>query len=483
MTAEHDNDATDPAGTAPEVAAPHGTNPEPVSPVGSEQWAREVLDSADADTELGLAAARDAMAVAAGELDEAEFRDRYEVDYLKEFGTDRRPRLADGLTRRYTEPAVTGRPPAAPPLAGSGDCGSGGGGGCGCGDADDIPASVDGGGLPTVEAGAADTPAAVSRRSVMRALGGTAVAALFFAEAFRRGAFAAPGDTPGIGDPLPLAGEVRKGAGTGTVAPGEQLGVQYGMVIDLERCDGCMECVRACSDDHGLSDGVLWPYVFAYQEPERDDTIYMPRMCQHCTRAPCVMVCPTGARHRRLADGLVLTDYDVCIGCRYCQVACPYGVNVFQFEEPATTGASFVGHRRDARGIAVEGPAPKGVMSKCTLCPIRQENPETAGSSACVDVCGMNALHIGDLNDPESPPNRYLAQRREAAGGNLPTFRLLEELGTEPNIIYIGQPPSARAEIVEGDWGYEDVGLTDDRRAVLEGPEPWFRRMARGGAA
>ena len=425
---------------------------------GWESWARSVLDGADTDAELGVEVARDAMAVAAGELDEDEFRDRYENDYLSEFGIDQRPRLADGLTRPDREPAVTGREPVTATDADA---------------AASEPAAGDEGGGPA----GTDEPQVVPRRAVLGVLGGAAAGALFFGELFRRGAFAS---SPGIGDPLPLAGDSGTGAGSGggTAAPGVPTDVQFGMVIDLERCDGCLRCVDACDEENGLSEGVLWPYVFAYQEPGDVDPRYLPRLCQHCTRAPCVMVCPTGARHRRLADGLVLTDYDVCIGCRYCQVACPYGVNVFQFADPATYGGSFTGERRDARGVAVKGDPPMGVMGKCTFCPLRQDDPERRGTAACVDACSMEALHIGDLNDPDSPPNRYLAKRREEAGGNLPTFRLLEDLGTEPNIIYIGQPPSAQAELVEGDWAYEDWGLTEDRRAVLEGPEPWFRRLA-----
>jgi Fe-S-cluster-containing dehydrogenase component len=305
-------------------------------------------------------------------------------------------------------------------------------------------------------------PVVLSRRSLLGAVGGAAAGVLFFGELFRSGAFGA--------EPTGMDGSAAAGGQTGSA--------RFGMVIDLERCDGCLECVAACKDENGLSDGVLWPYVFAYQEPEDVDPRFLVRLCQHCSRAPCVMVCPTAARHRRLADGLVLTDYDVCIGCRYCQVACPYGVNYFQWGDPQAYGGSYDGPRHDARGVAVKGDPPKGVMGKCTFCPLRQEDPERRGTAACVDACSMGALHIGDLNDPDSAPRRHLAKRREEAGGNLPTFRLLEDMGTEPNIIYIGQAPSSRAQLVEGPWSYADWGLIEDRRTVLEGPKPWFRRMA-----
>ncbi len=483
MTSEHDNDLP------PDGSQPAGT---PQAPVGSEPWGREILDGVDADTELGLAVARDALAVARGELDESEFRDQYEVDYLQEFGLDRRPRLADGLTRPYTEPAVTGRPPGPTELApraadvesgvmptgtatlplqaddtgGGGGCGDGGGG-CGCNEG----SSIDDDGSSTDDVG----PDGLSRRTFVRAAAGTAVAAMFFAEAFRQGAFASTGDSGT--DPAQGAGELRRGAGSGTVAAGEKTDVQMGMVVDLERCDGCMECVSACSESNGLSQGSLWALIMPFKEPENEDPDYLFRICQHCTRAPCVMVCPTGARHRRLADGLVLTDYDVCIGCRYCEVACPYGVNVFQWADPRMNGGDASGGKRDARGIAVTGEPPRGVMGKCTFCPTRQDDPATRGTTSCAQACHMNALHFGDLNDPYSVPNVYLAQRRKEAGGKLSTFRLLDDLGTQPNIIYIGTPPSKNAELVDtGVFSLEDWGLTDDRKATLEGPKPWFDR-------
>jgi Fe-S-cluster-containing dehydrogenase component len=470
------------------------------APVGSEAWARQILDGADADTELGLAAARDALAVAAGALDEDEFRDRHEVDYLKEFGLDRRPRLADGLTRPHTEPEVTGRPPAATELPKpAGETDRTGDDGCGCGDTHEEPADLvgdatatlpmasagdAGGGCGSGEGGAcgcgdgaaseATDPATLSRRAMMGAAAGTAAAAVFFTEAFRQGAFA----STGAADKLPTAGkQPRTGALPGTAAAGVKTDVQMGMVVDLERCDGCMECVSACSESNGLSQGSLWALIMPYQEPENEDPDYLFRICQHCTRAPCVMVCPTGARHRRLKDGLVLTDYDVCIGCRYCEVACPYGVNVFQWADPRANGGDASGGKRDDRGIAVTGEPPRGVMGKCTFCPTKQDDPATRGTVSCGNACHMDAIHFGDLNDPYSVPNVYLAQRRKEAGGNLPTFRLLDELGTQPNIIYIGTPPSKDAELVEGPFSLDDWGLTDDRSAALEGPKPWFDRV------
>ncbi len=311
--------------------------------------------------------------------------------------------------------------------------------------------------------GPAGGPRLMTRREALAALGGTVAGVLFLGELVRAAGL------PGSPAPVRSAGTVPGGAAAQPV--------QYGMVIDLERCDGCLSCVDACRTENGLSDGVLWPYVFAYREPDGDRTQFLVRVCQQCTQAPCIMVCPTTARHRRPSDGLVLTDYDVCIGCRYCEVACPYGVNYFQWGDPATYGGSYVGERRDARGISVSGDPPVGVMGKCNYCPLRQDDPEARGSTACSEACPMDAIHVGDMNDPDSAPNRYLAQRRQENNGRLATFRLLEDLGTEPNIVYIGSPPSPRAELVDNPVAYGEWGLQVDRRVVLEGPQPWFERI------
>jgi Fe-S-cluster-containing dehydrogenase component len=410
-----------------------------------EERAREILADSDHDPELGLLVARDARRVVAGELDEEEFRRRHHDVYLEEFGCDDRPRLTAGGHTSGSEPEVRAT-------------------GAEQGDAAESPAGA-----------AADAssgpPTVISRRALLTTVGGAAAGALVVGDLFRRGMLGA----------TRVEGVAQAAVSSGAETNGRAR-VQFGMVIDLERCDGCLTCVAACREENGLADGVLWPYVFTYREPGDLDPRYLVRVCQNCTRAPCVMVCPTGARHRRSYDGIVLSDYDVCIGCRYCQAACPYGVNYFQWGDPATYGGSYEGERYDARRRAVVGDPPKGVMGKCTYCPLRQDDPERRGTAACADACPMDAIHIGDLNDPDSAPRRYLAQRMAENDGNLPTFRLLEELGTQPNVIYIGQPPSVRAEPIEGDWTYEDWGIVEDRRAVLEPPDHWFRRVAGGQA-
>ncbi|GEM_PF-213118 len=255
-------------------------------------------------------------------------------------------------------------------------------------------------------------------------------------------------------------------------------GVQMGLVIDLEACDGCLSCVYACQSHNFNSTGVFWIYVLAFKDINREEDNFLIRMCQHCANPPCVKVCPVRARHKRDKDGLVLTDYSLCIGCRYCMVTCPYGANYFQWDLPDKKNYY---HEKvtDARGKWVIGNPPKGCMGKCTFCPDRQDDGRK--NLVCSLVCPRNVLHFGDMNDPNSEPLRYLAQRTKEAGGKLSTFRLLENQGTKPSIIYIGQQPTRAAKPVDGPVTYSDWGLVEKRMDVLEGPKPWFINAFGGG--
>jgi molybdopterin-containing oxidoreductase family iron-sulfur binding subunit len=414
-----------------------------------EQHMRKVLAPTGWNSDLAIQAARDALRVIAGEMDAQEFQTRHREAYLREFGVDQRP--AEELipiARAVGAPAEPGASADETPP-----------------DSTEEP--------PLAESGPGREHPGISRRSAI-ALAGGGMAALLLGDMLSQripSALADSGHSPGHGH----------GGGTPVTgaapAPGTRAeGVQMGMVIDLERCDGCLMCVAACNREYALPDGVFWIYVMAFKEPNVPGTRLLVRTCQHCSNAPCVAVCPTGARHRRDDDGLVLTDYDICFGCRYCQVACPYGVNYFGWSHPEP-GREFRGERRDARGKNVIGAPPKGVMGKCIFDPQRQDSAMLHSSTHCQMACHADVIHFGDLNDPESEPNRYLRQRVEASGGTLSTFRLLDDLGTRPNVIFIGHQPSRRAKPTEGPTRYEDWGFVHEQRIVLEGPEPWFKRV------
>ena len=237
---------------------------------------------------------------------------------------------------------------------------------------------------------------------------------------------------------------------------------RYGMVIDLDRCIGCRACVEACKVENNTPTANLWMYVFRLEEGQYPNTHTwnLPRPCQHCDNAPCVKVCPVGARFKQ-EDGIVSTDWERCIGCRYCEVSCPYGVNYFNWKDPShsyytasgdakVTAASkgqvpayrnpdLEGSHGQARRNIAGGGRAKGVIEKCTFCVQRVEN---GLNPACVSACPQFVLHFGDLDDPTSIVSRLLELK--------PSFRLLEDAGTEPRVHYIGgRAPSAESRQIE----------------------------------
>lgn len=246
---------------------------------------------------------------------------------------------------------------------------------------------------------------------------------------------------------------------------------RYGMVIDLDRCTGCRACMQACKIENNTPRDTQWMYVFHVEEGEYPNTRmwFLPRPCMHCDEPPCVKVCPVGARYKR-EDALVATDWDRCIGCRYCEVACPYGVNDFNWRapednqyvdgsdpdlEPVTGGAEppyrnpdlDARYGKERRHIAGGGRY-KGVVEKCTFCVHRLEQGK---APACVANCPMFAIHFGDLDDPDSIVSRMLARK--------PAVRLLEEAGTEPRVYYVGRRPlTAKAREIES------IPLNDARK-------------------
>jgi len=173
------------------------------------------------------------------------------------------------------------------------------------------------------------------------------------------------------------------------------------MVIDLRKCVGCYACTVACQVEHDLDPGEAWNQVYTYGPVGSYPNLHMynlPRPCMHCSDAPCVDGCPTGASHYE--GGLVLVDDKLCVGCRYCELLCPYDARTYNEQ--------------------------LGVVRKCTFCAERLAEDIVP---RCVETCQLKARQFGDLDDPLDPI-RHLVYGAGAV-------RLLPHLGTEPSVYYI----------------------------------------------
>ena len=244
---------------------------------------------------------------------------------------------------------------------------------------------------------------------------------------------------------------------------------RWAMVADLERCVGCQTCTAACRHANATSPAVQWRKVLDIEAgsfPNVNRT-FVPVGCQHCADPPCMHVCPSTATRQR-ADGIVTIDYEICIGCAYCDVACPYQARF------KVTKEDFA-YRQGAmqNEIEREDPARLGVAQKCTFCSDRIdfgiENGLTPGSDsratpACVNACIADALHFGDLDDAESNVSRLLRSHKN--------FRMHAELNTAPGFFYLYDKADAAAapDIPPA------ISDTQAGRLRTRGVEPWHQK-------
>lgn len=230
----------------------------------------------------------------------------------------------------------------------------------------------------------------------------------------------------------PLSADAIQGIGRETHPHQGSAQHQWHMAIDLSKCIGCNYCVRACQAVNDVpDDDMRWNVVF----PERTENgvdFYMNRPCLHCQDAPCVRVCPVGATWVR-PDGVVAMDYDRCIGCRYCQIACPYDARRFNWKIPDSDNPY-----QPKWGKAEVDRRVRGVVEKCTFCVHRIDRALAQGltpgvdrkaTPACVEVCPVGARIFGDIRDPNSPISKFLQENT--------TFRLREDWGTQPKVHYV----------------------------------------------
>ncbi len=216
---------------------------------------------------------------------------------------------------------------------------------------------------------------------------------------------------------------------------------RYGMVIDTKRCVGCEACVIACKAENKTPPGVNYMVVTRNMFGERPDDkpLFTAKPCFHCERPPCVDVCPVSATFKRKRDGIVVVDYDRCIGCRYCQTACPYGARFFDFGEDyaaETADGPYLPPSPEYNQFRPRVPdaSPIANVRKCTFClHLQDEHGEydrKAGRwPACAKTCTGHAIHFGDFMDPESDVSRLIRERQPV--------RSKDELGAQPNVLYL----------------------------------------------
>lgn len=215
-------------------------------------------------------------------------------------------------------------------------------------------------------------------------------------------------------------------------------GVEFVYALNLSRCNGSRRCVHACVNENNQSRSPEIQYIsvlkmpkgtndlekgtrhYADDEVPADDSYYLPVQCFQCENPPCVKACPVEATWQE-KDGITVIDYDWCIGCRYCQAACPYWARRFNFAEPEipedrlNPNMAYLSNR----------PRPKGVVEKCHFCLHRTREGKLP---ACLEACPTGARVFGNILDPDSEISYVLKNKR--------VFVLKEEVGTMPRFFY-----------------------------------------------
>lgn len=213
---------------------------------------------------------------------------------------------------------------------------------------------------------------------------------------------------------------------------------RWGMVIDLKRCIGCYSCMIACKQENFLPPDIFWTRVLSTETGEYPQvvSVVVPVLCNHCKEAICVKICPTGASSRR-EDGIVEVDYDKCVGCRYCVVACPYQQRTFygDAKKEYFPGQGFTEFELIGRKL---NPLQQGTVLKCRFCEQRIDEGVRKGlrpgedreaTPACVNQCPAKARTFGDIDDPGSKVSALIKRRKGS--------QLHPEFGTEPSVYYI----------------------------------------------
>ena len=214
-------------------------------------------------------------------------------------------------------------------------------------------------------------------------------------------------------------------------------GVAFGYALNLSVCIGCRKCAEAChhENNHDRQTNNSYIRVLEMEQGSMDmergtanydhavpapGKFYLPVQCQQCDNPPCTKVCPVQATWKE-PDGVVVVDYNWCIGCRYCEAACPYHARRFNWQKPQIPAEEI----NPDQSYLSNRIRPQGVVEKCTFCLHRTREGR---QPACLEACPTGARVFGNLLDPDSEIRWVLANKR--------VFVLKEELGTRPRFFY-----------------------------------------------
>jgi Fe-S-cluster-containing dehydrogenase component len=246
-------------------------------------------------------------------------------------------------------------------------------------------------------------------------------------------------------------------------------GVEFVYALNLSRCIGCRKCVHACVAENNQSRSPEVQYIRVlemprgttdlergnhhYERPTVPDAhhYYLPVQCHQCDNPPCVKVCPVEATWRD-QDGIVVIDYDWCIGCRYCEAACPYWARRFNFAQPQIPQDQI----NPDMGYLSNRPRSKGVMEKCHFCLHRTR---AGRMPACLEACPTGARKFGNILDPRSEVSQILKTKR--------VFVLKEDVGTLPRFFYYFDERYPRGLDPEAEGIAHSMGITADPRGAL----------------
>ena len=238
---------------------------------------------------------------------------------------------------------------------------------------------------------------------------------------------------------------------------------RYGMVVDINRCVGCQTCTISCKHANATPPGVQWRRVLDVERGRFPDVerLFVVTGCQHCAQPPCVPVCPTGATKQR-ADGLVTMDYETCIGCGYCAVACPYQARTIVHDRQWYYGEPTVQEQK------VYADEQLGVANKCTFCVERIDSAQALGKTpgvdleytpACAASCIAQAIVFGDYHDPESNVSKLTAENNY--------FQMHRELGTDPQIKYLYEVPQTMPGHNADAFDMDEERLSDEENPLV----------------